>query len=72
MDFAATLADAEAVISLGKLAIQVGEDAAPFVQSAVSILQGTPLTDDQRATLGMQEAALRAKLDAASEPNDAA
>lgn len=38
MDMATIMADAEIIISLGKLAIQIGEDAAPYIEQAYDIL----------------------------------
>lgn len=71
MDPASILAEATAVLGLANLAIQTATDAAPFFRAAVSVLQGTALTDQQRADMTAQEAAMRAQLDAASIPADA-
>lgn len=65
MDAATILADAQIVISLGKLAIEVGEDAAPFVVRAYNIVvKGETLTDQERADMLAKEGALRAQLQA--------
>lgn len=70
MDLATIIADATAVISLGKLAVQVGEDAAPYVETAYAILvNGEVLTPAQRAANLTAEASLRARLNAA-QPGD--
>lgn len=63
MDLAAIIADAQIVIALGKLAISVGQDAAPFVMQAYEILiNGKTLSDQERQALSEKEAALRAQL----------
>lgn len=72
MDLASILADVQAAVQLANLAVQVGQDAAPFVTSAYDILfKGTTLTADQRATMVAQETTLRETLDAQSIPADA-
>jgi hypothetical protein len=61
----ALLADVQSVAQLANLALELGEDAAPFVAQIVDLIANKQtLTDAQRATLLQQEAALRAKLQA--------
>lgn len=63
MDPATILADVQIVISLARLAIQVGQDAAPFVISAYNIaVKGVALTDDERLAMNAKETELRALL----------
>lgn len=65
-------ADVQAIIGIAYLAIQVGEDAAPYITQAYQILfQGATLTADQRAALVAQEQALTAQLNAPSIAADA-
>lgn len=65
MDPATLLADAQIVIAIGKLAIEVGEDSAPFLIKAYNIIvNGQTLSDQERADMLAQEAALRARLQA--------
>lgn len=66
MDLATILADAKIVVSLGTLALQVGEDAAPFLKDAYDILfSKKTLTDAERTALIAQETAMTAKIEAA-------
>lgn len=63
MDLAAIVADAQIVIALGRLAIQVGQDAAPFVMQAYEILvNGKTLSEQERAALADKEKSLRDQL----------
>lgn len=71
MDPASILAEATSILGLANLAIQTANDAAPYFEAAVGVLQGTALTDQQRADLVAREAAMRAQLDAQSIPADA-
>jgi hypothetical protein len=71
MDPATILADAQIVLALGKLAIQVGEDAAPFIETAYDIIfNKRTLTDDERAAMLAREASLRATLQAPLPPEE--
>ncbi len=71
MDIVAILTDATAVVNLAKLAVDAGKDAAPFIESLYqTLVQGQPLTDEQRAALQTQEDALRAALNTDSIPAD--
>lgn len=71
MDFAAIIADAMAVLNVGSLAVQVVGDATPYIEKAISILNGSvTLSDADRAALQTSEAALRAQLNAPSIPAD--
>lgn len=68
----AILADVQAVIGVANIAIQVGEDAVPYITQAYDILfNGATLTADQRAALVAQEQALTAQLNAPSIAADA-
>ena len=53
MDMATILADAQIILSLGKLAVQVGMDAAPYIEQAYDIVVlKRPLSDaDRQAAL---------------------
>lgn len=71
MDPATILADVTAILSVGNLAVQAAEDAAPYVIQAWNLVTtGTALSAADRATLVAQEAALTAQLNAASIPAD--
>lgn len=73
MDLSAIVADAGYIATLAQLAIKAGMDAAPYVETLYNVLVNkVALTDDQRAALQTQEDALRAQLNAASIPADAA
>lgn len=72
MDLAAILADVQLAVSLGKLAIQVGEDAAPYVERAYQILfEQKTLTDEERQSIKDQENSWRTNIDAAITKDDA-
>lgn len=70
MDIATIIADAMQVLNIGQLIIRMGQDATPFIQQAISVLQGNALTDSQRALMIQQETVLTAQLDAQSIPAD--
>lgn len=71
MDLASILADVQIAISLGKLAIQIGQDAAPFIETAYDILfNNKQLTSDERNDLLSKEAGLRAQLQKPLDDND--
>lgn len=73
MDPATIIADAQIVVSLAKLAIQIGADAAPYIQRAYGILfENQTLTADERASMATQETAWRADIDAAIAADDGA
>jgi hypothetical protein len=73
MDPLSILADVGFVLNLAKLAIQTAQDAAPFVSTAISLVQNNSvLTDAERATLAAQEATLRDALNADSIAADQA
>lgn len=66
MDPATILADVQIVISLAKLAVQLGQDAAPYIQRAYSIVfDNTALTAQERTDMAAQETQWRADIDAA-------
>ncbi len=66
MDLATILADAQMAISVAKLAIQLGQDAAPYIENAYNILfNGKQLTADERSAMSNQELAWRGDIDAA-------
>ena len=72
MDLAAIIADASYVLGIGKLALSLAQDAAPFVEAAYTLLVNkTTLTPVQRADLLAKETILRGELNAASIPADA-
>jgi hypothetical protein len=64
MDPVTILSDVGYVLQLANMAIAAATDAAPFVETAIGLVEGkTGLTDAQRASLLQQETALRAQLD---------
>ena len=73
MDPAAILADVQLAISLGKTAIELGQDAKPFLLNAYAIAFGNKtLTPDERQAMRDQEAALRASIDGVIAADDVA
>ena len=61
----AVASDAESLANIAGLALQLGEEAAPFVNQIVNLLKTrTPLSESQRAELLEQEQTLRARLQA--------
>lgn len=73
MDVAAILADVQLAISLGKLAVQIGQDAKPFLLNAYNIAFGhKTLTPEERQAMRDHEASLRGRIDAVIAADDAA
>lgn len=73
MDLAAIISSAQIVISVAKLAIQVGQDAAPYIERTYQILfENKELTAEERAAMAAQEAQWRAEIDAAIASDDIA
>ena len=62
MDPVTLLADAQIIASLIKLAIQLGQDEAPFVMRIISLVEGKAMTDAERADMKAKEQELRAQL----------
>ena len=63
MDLAAILADVQYVLGLGKLAMSLGNDIAPFAVAAYNlVVNKTTLTAAERADLQTQEDAMRTML----------
>ena len=72
MDIATILADAQVILSLGKLAVQVGMDAAPYIEQAYDIVVlNKPLSDADRQAALAKQAALEAQI-ATPLPDDGA
>lgn len=73
MDLAAIISSAQIVISVAKLAIQVGQDATPYIERTYQILfENKELTAEERAAMAAQEAQWRAEIDAAIASDDIA
>jgi hypothetical protein len=73
MDPATILADVQLAISIGKTAIELGEDAAPFLINAYDIaFENKTLTADERQAMRDQEASMRASIDATIAADDSA
>lgn len=73
MDPATILADVQLAISLGKMAIQLGQDAAPYLINAYNIAFGhKTLTADERQKMRDDEAAMRKSIDDVIAADDAA
>lgn len=73
MDAATILADVQLALSLGNMAIQLGENSAPFLINAYNIaFNNKVLTDDERADMVAKETAYRARVDAAIAADDVA
>lgn len=73
MDLATIIADVQIAVSLAKLAVQVGQDAAPYIQNAYAILfQNKMLTADERAAMIAQETKWRSDIDTTIAADDAA
>jgi hypothetical protein len=64
MNPATILADVQSILQIGNIALQLGEDVAPFITQIKSAVSGVGLTDAQRAALLQQEATIRAALQA--------
>lgn len=72
MDLATILADAQIIITLGKLAVQVGMDAAPYIEQAYDIVVlKRPLSDADRQAAMQKQAELEAAI-ATPLPDDGA
>lgn len=64
MNVAEILADVQLAVKLANTALQLGEDAAPHVQTAYGILfEGKSLTDEERQAMLDQETAWRSDID---------
>lgn len=73
MDPATILADVQLAISIGKTAIELGQDAAPFLMNAYAIaFENKTLTPEDRQSMRDKEAAMRASIDATITADDAA
>jgi hypothetical protein len=65
MDPATILADVQLAISIGKMAVELGQDAGPFLINAYDIaFENKVLTAAERQTMRDQETAFRASIDA--------
>jgi predicted phosphoribosyltransferase len=63
MDMATILADAQIILALGKLAVQVGMDAAPYIEQAYDIVVlNKPLSDADRQAAIARQAVLEAQI----------
>lgn len=73
MDPASILADVQLALTLGKMAIDFGESAGPFLMDAYNIaFNNKVLTPDERQAYRDKEAAYRARVDAVIADDDAA
>lgn len=73
MDAATILADVQLAISIGKIAVQLGQDAKPFLLNAYDIAFGNKtLTPDERQAMRDQETSFRQQIDAVIAADDAA
>lgn len=73
MNPAAILADVQLAISLGKLAVELGQEAGPYLINAYNIAFGhKTLSAEERQKMRDDEAALRAQIDAVVAADDAA
>lgn len=71
MDPATILADVQIVVGIARIAIQVGEDVAPFIETIYQLtVEKRALTDLERADMLARESALRAVLQAPFPPID--
>lgn len=72
MDPLTILADVQLALSLGKMAVDLEQQAAPFLTKAYDIAFGhKTLTDAERQDMRDQEAAMRQQIDAAIADDDA-
>lgn len=72
MDLASIMEDVQLAVKLANMAIQLGEDAAPKIQTAYDILfEGKALTPDERDAMIQQEEAWRSDIDGAIAADDA-
>lgn len=73
MDPLTILADVQLAISIGKLAVQLGQEAGPYLINAYNIAFGDKvLTPEERQAMRDQEAQLRGQIDAVIAADDAA
>lgn len=73
MDPASILADVQLALTLGKMAIDLGEEAGPFLVNAYQIaFNNKTLTAAERQSMRDQETAMRARVDAVIAADDAA
>jgi hypothetical protein len=73
MDPATILADVQLAISIGKVAVELGQDAAPFLINAYDIaFENKTLTPADRQAMRDQESAMRASIDGTIAADDAA
>lgn len=72
MDPLSIVAEAQIIIAMAKLAYQVGQDAAPYVERAWKLLfENKSLTEQERADMAAQETAWRSDIDKAITADDA-
>lgn len=71
MNLANILSDVKAAIGLAKTAMELGVDAKPFIDIALSVANGHVLTADERATMTASENAFREQIDARIAADDA-
>jgi hypothetical protein len=65
MDPASILADVQLALQLGNLALQLGQEAGPFLINAYDIaFNNKVLTADDRTAMQAKEASMRADIDA--------
>lgn len=73
MDPATVLADVQLALTLGKLAVQFGQEAGPFLITAYNIaFNDKVLTDDERTLMKQQADEFRKDIAAAVAADDAA
>lgn len=73
LDLATIMADVQLAVQAGKLAIDLGESAAPYLMTAYNIMfKNKMLTPEERQALRDQEAAMRARVDAVIAADDGA
>lgn len=72
MDAAVILADVQLALSLGKMAYELEQNAAPFLINAYNIAFGSKvLTPEERQAMRDQEVSMRASIDAVIAADDA-
>ena len=73
MDPATILADVQLALTLGKMAYELEQEAAPFLINAYNIaFQNKVLTDPERQTMRDDEARMRKQIDDVIAADDAA
>lgn len=73
MDAAAILADVQLALSLGKLAMDLGIEAKPYLVTAYDIaFKNKVLTAEERAAMRVQEISWRSDIDKAIAADDTA